>query len=83
MAAFQSITDGQSLMAGISEAVGDLKNSQPSWDSGPSFAKRLQEMEKDLDYLESELDHNRNEIKELQLMVRTLFIMRNRHVYFC
>lgn len=83
MAAFQSITDGQSLMAGISEAVCGLQHSQPSWDTGPSFVKRLQEMKKDLDYLKSELDHNRNEIKELQLMVRTLFIMKNRHVYFC
>lgn len=80
MAAFQSITDGLSLMAGILKAVSDLQDSQPSWDSGPSIAKRLQEMKKDLVYLGSELGHNRNEIKQLQLMVRTSFIMRNRQL---
>lgn len=72
MAAFQGIIDGLSLMAGISEAVSELQNSQPSWDSGLSFAKRLQEVKKDLIYLEKELEPAKKGIEQLQLMVRSL-----------
>lgn len=72
MAAFQSIVHGSSLIADISNSVGDLQNSQPPWQSGPSFAKRLQEIEEDLVYLEGNLVDTKTRIEQLQLMVRAL-----------
>lgn len=76
MAAFQSIVHGSSLMTDISKSVGDLQNSQPSWQSGPSFAKRLQEIKGDLIYLEEKLGDTKTRIEQLQLMVRTLPLNR-------
>lgn len=70
MAAFQSIVHGSSLIADISNSVGDLQNSQPPWQSGPSFAKRLQEIEEDLVYLEGNLVDTKTRIEQLQLMIQ-------------
>lgn len=75
MAALQSIIDGLSLMDGVSKAISDLQNSQPSWNGGP-FLKRLREMKRDLVYLKSELDRTKDRIERLQSMVRTLLIGR-------
>lgn len=70
------MVDSLSLIAGISTSVRDLQSLQPSWDSGPQFAERLQEMKRDLIYLKRELDDARIGIEQLQLMVSTFLVHR-------
>lgn len=76
MAAFQSIVHGSSLIADILNSLGDLQNSQPLWQSGPSFVKRLQEIKEDLVYLEGKLVDTKMRIEQLQLMIQDYLKLR-------
>lgn len=60
-----------SILARVSAAASSFQNSQSLWDAGIPFHERCETLNKDLIYLNEELEHTGERIKELQTMVQT------------
>ena len=67
--AVHGVSDSLSSLARISAATNRFQNTQPLWDAGIPFVERFEIIKRDLIYMNKELKHTGERIKELQTMV--------------